>query len=83
MERRRRPPAVKDRVRCTVCGFWLDPKTRPKGPGSGVSLESYSAALIALGAHVDRRVPADATTGCPFCGSRFWDGGRRPTGFPV
>lgn len=62
-----RPPSQEDRIQCSACGSWNDPKTRPSGgifthvtltdPSSGVEYDGNGA------------------QGCWFCGCPAWKSG--------
>ena len=61
-----KPPSDEDRVQCSACGFWLDPKITPSG----------GQFTFAAGATVDGTTKElDGLRGCPFCHCPAWDAG--------
>lgn len=56
-------------VRCTVCNFPLRPKRTPKGGEYQTNRVTTTINSETVGYNDDR-------SGCPFCGSPFWDGGK-------
>ena len=66
----RRPEAQIDRIRCSACGFWNDPDTRPKGA------EFYHINKTEVIEGVTYTVDGNGAQGCAFCGCPAWlDGG--------
>ncbi len=65
----RTPPPVEDRIRCSACGFWCDPATRP----TGGEFEHKSLTKVVAGETV--YYDGNGAQGCPFCGSPAWNAG--------
>lgn len=60
--------AEEDRIRCSACGNWNDPETRP----SGGQFEAQTETETVEGTDYD--VPVDYQ-GCWACGCPDWDSG--------
>lgn len=62
-----KPPPVEDRIKCSACGTWNDPKTRPHGG----EFTHQSATTTINGTSVT--YDANGSQGCWFCGSPAWN----------
>jgi hypothetical protein len=66
----RTPPAQIDRVRCSACGMWNNPRTTPKGG----EFHHINASYVIDG--TTYVVDGNGSQGCRFCGCTAWlDGG--------
>jgi len=63
----RKPPPVVDRIRCSACGMWNDPKTTPSGG-------EYNAITI-TNSGGDLEVSEGHKQGCAFCDCPIWNAG--------
>lgn len=62
--------AVEDRIRCSACGSWNDPKARPHGG------ELHHRSLTTTVGSETVYYDGNGSQGCWFCGSPAWqDGG--------
>jgi len=64
-----KPPAEEDRIRCTACGFWNDPKSRPSG--GQFSHISLTTTIGSDTIYYD----GNGSQGCAFCGCPAWKTG--------